>query len=66
MTAMEDKKKFTYLPDGETEELLEQGLKKYNITVLNKLINLLIKKAMVQQPKEIQELKKEITSYKIG
>ena len=58
---MEDRKKFTYRPDSDSDELLEQGLKKYNITSLNKLINLLVSKAMVEQPKEIQSLRKEIT-----
>jgi archaellum component FlaC len=60
MTAMEDRKKFTYRPDSETEELLEQGLRKYNLTALNKLINVLVKKAMVTQPEEIQDLKNKI------
>jgi hypothetical protein len=61
MTAMEDRKKFTYRYDDETEKLLTEGLKKFNLSSLNKLIDKLIVDALVRFPQDQKEMKKEIT-----
>ena len=39
---MEDRKKFTYRYDDETEKLLTEGLEKFNFSSLNKLIDKLM------------------------
>lgn len=57
---MEDRKKFTYRYDNETEKLLNEAFKKYKVTALNKLIDELILEALEKQPKEIQLLKKDL------
>jgi septal ring factor EnvC (AmiA/AmiB activator) len=61
MTAMEDRKKFTYRYDDETEKLLTEGLKKFNLSFLNKLIDKLIVDALVRFPQDQKEMKQEIT-----
>ena len=47
---MEDRKKFTYRYDDKTEKLLIEGLKKFNLSSLNKLIDKLIVDALVPVP----------------
>jgi septal ring factor EnvC (AmiA/AmiB activator) len=61
MTAMEDRKKFTYRYDDETEKLLTEGLKKFNLSSLNKLIDKLIVDALVRFPEHLKEMNHEIT-----
>ena len=61
MTAMEDRRKFTYRYDDETEKLLTEGLKKFNLSSLNKLIDKLIVDALVWFPQEQKTMKQEIT-----
>jgi len=58
MTAMEDRKKFTYRYDDETEKLLMAGMKKFKVTSLNKLIDKLIVDALVHAPQRIEEFTK--------
>jgi septal ring factor EnvC (AmiA/AmiB activator) len=60
MTAMEYRKKFTYRYDDETEKLLTEGLKKFNLSSLNKLIDKLIVDALVRFPQDQREMKQEI------
>ena len=60
MTAMEDRKKFTYRYDDETEKLLTEGLKKFNLSSLNKLIDKLIVDALVRFPEQQKEMKDKI------
>jgi hypothetical protein len=60
MTAMEDRKKFTYRYDDETEKLLSAGLEKFNLSSLNKLIDKLIVDALVRFPEEQKTMKQEI------
>jgi predicted transcriptional regulator len=60
MTAMEDRKKFTYRYDNETEKLLTAGLEKFNLSSLNKLIDKLIVDALVRFPQEQKTMKQEI------
>jgi predicted transcriptional regulator len=60
MTAMEDRKKFTYRYDDETEKLLTAGLKEFNLSSLNKLIDKLIADALVRFPQEQKIMKQEI------
>ena len=57
---MEDRKKFTYRYDDETEKLLTEGLKKFNLSSLNKLIDKLIVDALVRFPQDQKEMKQEI------
>jgi hypothetical protein len=61
MTAMEDRKKFTYRYDDETEKLLSAGLNKFNLSSLNKLIDKLIVDALVRFPEQQKEMKEKIT-----
>jgi hypothetical protein len=61
MTAMEDRKKFTYRYDDETEKLLTEGLKKFNLSSLNKLIDKLIVDALVRFPEQQKEMKEKLT-----
>jgi len=61
MTAMDNRKKFTYRYDEETEKLLSAGLNKFNLSSLNKLIDKLIVDAMVRFPQEQKEMKEKIT-----
>jgi hypothetical protein len=58
MTAMEDRKKFTYRYDDETEKLLTAGLEKFNLSSLNKLIDKLIVDALVQLPEQLEKTQK--------
>jgi predicted transcriptional regulator len=60
MTAMGDRKKFTYRYDDETEKLLTAGLEKFNLSSLNKLIDKLIVDALVRFPEEQKTMKQEI------
>ena len=60
MTAMEDRKKFTYRYDDETEKLLTAGLGKFNLSSLNKLIDKLIVDALVRFPQDQKEMEQEI------
>ena len=60
MTAVEDRKKFTYRYDEETEKLLSAGLLKFNLSSLNKLIDKLIVDALVRFPQEQKEMEQEI------
>ena len=60
MTAVEDRKKFTYRYDEETEKLLTAGLNKFNLSSLNKLIDKLIVDALVRFPQEQKEMEQEI------
>ena len=60
MTAVEDRKKFTYRYDDETEKLLSAGLLKFNLSSLNKLIDKLIVDALVRFPEEQKTMKQEI------
>ena len=55
---MEDRKKFTYRYDDETEKLLMAGMKKFKVTSLNKLIDKLIVDALVHAPQRIEEFTK--------
>jgi len=49
---MEDRKKFTYRYDDETEKLLTAGLGKFNLSSLNKLIDKIIVDALVRFPQD--------------
>jgi predicted transcriptional regulator len=60
MTAEENRKKFTYRYDVETEKLLSAGLNKFNLSSLNKLIDKLIVDALVRFPQEQKTMKQEI------
>jgi hypothetical protein len=60
MTAMEDRKKFTYRYDDDTEKLLSAGLEKFNLSSLNKLIDKLIVDALVRFPEQQKEMKDKI------
>ena len=60
MTAVEDRKKFTYRYDEETEKLLTAGLNKFNLSSLNKLIDKLIVDALVRFTQEQKEMEQEI------
>ena len=64
MTAMEDRKKFTYRYDDKTEKLLTAGLGKFNLSSLNKLIDKLIVDALVRFPEEQKEMNQEIKDLK--
>ena len=57
---MEDRKKFTYRYDDETEKLLTKGLKKFNLSSLNKLIDKIIVDALVRFPQEQKTMNQEI------
>jgi len=57
---MEDRKKFTYRYDDKTEKLLTEGLDKFNLSSLNKLIDKLIVDALVRFPQEKKEMKEKI------
>jgi septal ring factor EnvC (AmiA/AmiB activator) len=57
---MEDRKKFTYRYDDKTEKLLDEGLKKFNLSSLNKLIDKLIVDALVRFPQDQKEMEQEI------
>ena len=57
---MEDRKKFTYRYDDKTEKLLTEGLDKYNLSSLNKLIDKLIIDALVRFPEQQKEMKEKI------
>jgi len=61
MTAVEDRKKFTYRYDEETEKLLTAGLNKFNLSSLNKLIDKLIVDALVRFPEQQKEMKEKLT-----
>ena len=63
---MEYRKKFTYRYDDETEKLLTEGLKKFNLSSLNKLIDKLIVDALVRFPEEQKTMKQEITELQEG
>jgi len=58
MTAMEDRKKFTYRYDDKTEKLLNEGLKEFHLSSLNKLIDKTIVDALVRYPEHIREIEK--------
>ena len=58
---MEDRKKFTYRYDDKTEKLLTEGLDKFNLSSLNKLIDKLIIDALVRFPHEQKEINQKIT-----
>jgi uncharacterized protein YukE len=66
MTAMEDRKKFTYRYDNETEKLFTEGLKKLNLSSLNKLIDKLIAYALYRFPQDQKEMKQKITKLQEG
>jgi len=55
---MEDRKKFTYRYDDETEKLLTAGLEKFNLSSLNKLIDKLIVDALVRLPEQLEKTEK--------
>ena len=57
---MENRKKFTYRYDDETEKLLSAGLEKFNLSSLNKLIDKLIVDALVRFPEQQKEMKDKI------
>ena len=57
---MEDRKKFTYRYDDKTEKLLNEGLNRFNLSSLNKLIDKLIVDAMVRFPQDQKEMNLEI------
>jgi len=57
---MEDRKKFTYRYDDKTEKLLNEGLNKFNLSSLNKLIDKLIVDALVWFPQEQKEMEEKI------
>ena len=57
---MEDRKKFTYRYDDDTEKLLSAGLEKFNLSSLNKLIDKLIVDALVRFPEQQKEMKDKI------
>jgi hypothetical protein len=57
---MEDRKKFTYRYNTDTEKLLNEALKKYNLSSLNKLIDKLIVDALVAFPDEQKTLKHQV------
>ena len=61
MTAMEDRKKFTYRYDDETEKLLMAEMEKSKFSSLNKLIDQLILDALVRFPDHLKEMNHEIT-----
>jgi len=61
MTAMEDRKKFTYRYDDETEKLLMAEMEKSKFSSLNKLIDQLILDALVRFPEHLKEMNHEIT-----
>jgi len=61
MTAVEDRKKFTYRYDEETEKLLTAGLNKFNLSSLNKLIDKLIVDALVRFPEQQKEMEEKLT-----
>ena len=61
MTAMEDRKKFTYRYDDKTEKLLNKGLNKFNLSSLNKLIDKLILDALVRFPQDQIEMNHKIS-----
>jgi hypothetical protein len=58
MTAMEDRKKFTYRYDDETEKLLMAGLEKFKFSSLNKLIDKLIIDALILLPDQLEKNEK--------
>jgi septal ring factor EnvC (AmiA/AmiB activator) len=60
MTAMEDRKRFTYRYDDETEKLLLAGLEEFELSSLNKLIDKLIVDDLVRFPEEQKTMKQEI------
>ena len=55
---MEDRKKFTYRYDDKTEKLLNEGLKEFHLSSLNKLIDKTIIDALVRYPEHIREIEK--------
>ena len=55
---MEDRKKFTYRYDDKTEKLLNEGLKEFHLSSLNKLIDKTIVDALVRYPEHIREIEK--------
>lgn len=57
---MEDRRKFTYRYDDKTEKLLTEGLNKFNLSSLNKLIDKLIVDALVRFPQEQKTMNQEI------
>jgi len=57
---MEERKKFTYRYDESIEKLLNDGLQKYGLSSINKLIDLLVIEAIEKQPKAISTLKNDI------
>lgn len=59
---MEDRKKFTYRYDEETEKLLTAGLNRFNLSSLNKLIDKLIVDALVRFPQDQKEMKEKIAA----
>jgi len=58
---MEDRKKFTYRYDDETEKLLMAEMEKSKFSSLNKLIDQLILDALVRFPEHLKEMNHEIT-----
>lgn len=57
---MEDRKKFTYRYDDKTEKLLNEGLNKFSLSSLNKLIDKLIVDSLARFPQDQKEMKQEI------
>jgi hypothetical protein len=57
---MENRKKFTYRYDEKTEKMLNEGLKEFNLSSLNKLIDKLIAEALYIFPQDQKEMKQEI------
>ncbi|MGA2406090.1 MAG: hypothetical protein ABSF81_04985 [Bacteroidales bacterium] len=62
---MGDRKKFTYRYNDETEKLLSSGLKKFNLSSLNKLIDKLIVDALVRFPEEQKAMRQEIRTFRM-
>ena len=58
MTAMDNRKKFTYRYDDETEKLLMAGLEKFKFSSLNKLIDKLIIDALILLPDQLEKNEK--------
>ena len=61
---MEDRKKFTYRYDDETEKLLVAEMEKSKFSSLNKLIDQLILDALVRFPEHLKEMNHEITELR--
>jgi hypothetical protein len=57
---MDNRKKFTYRYDDETEKLLLAGLEEFELSSLNKLIDKLIVDALVRYPQGVKEMGENI------